>query len=62
MPLAPSLQRQSSGVPKAPIGAESVSLHVVAQQKSRVRRPAFSLRRTLNADHAAVRMPQITVN
>ena len=32
-----------AGVLRASIGAESVSLHIVAQQKSRVRRPAFSL-------------------
>jgi len=32
-----------AGVRRASIGAESVSLQVVAQQKSRVSRPAFSL-------------------
>jgi hypothetical protein len=35
--------RPFSPVLKAPIGAESVSLQVIAQQKSRVNRPAFAL-------------------
>jgi len=36
-----------NGVRQAAIGAEMVRSQVVAQQKSRVRRPAFSLRRLL---------------
>jgi hypothetical protein len=48
---------------RAPIGAESVSLQVVARQKSRVHRPAPVLRRpsprTLRTDHGAGRMSRV---
>ena len=51
-------QRHRVNIVAASICREFESLQVVAQHKSRVRRPAFSLRHALNADHGADRMPR----